>query len=217
MNELNDLSMLQKRVFAFVKAFLNNYGYSPSVRDIAKGCDIKSTSTVHTALNVLEQKGYITRDGGQSRSTVLTGVKLESGVYSIPLRISEEKGESFGVIDVPKSLVPDREGVFAVKAPFGFPEKNIAKGDILIAKSTDKFQSGDIVIFTDFSLGTFFENFEDFEKALLEDEEKELSDIDDLRLLDGDYEDGDGSEWNPKERKAGQTILGKIIVCIRHF
>ncbi|MBO7253743.1 MAG: helix-turn-helix domain-containing protein, partial [Clostridia bacterium] len=117
---MNDLSMLQKRVLTFVKAFLNNYGYSPSVRDIAKGFDIKSTSTVHTALNVLEQKGYITRDGGQSRSTVLTGVKLESGVYSIPLRISEEKGDSFGVIDIPKSLVQDREGVFAVKAPFGF-------------------------------------------------------------------------------------------------
>ena len=42
-------------------------------------------------------------------------------------------------------------------------KKNIVKGDILVAKSSDEFQSGDIVIFNDFSLGTFFEKFENFE------------------------------------------------------
>ncbi len=207
---MNDLSMLQKRVLTFVKAFLNNYGYSPSVRDIAKGCDIKSTSTVHTALNVLEQKGYITRDGGQSRSTVLTGVKLESGVYSIPLRISEEKGDSFGVIDIPKSLVQDREGVFAVKASFSFEKKNIVKGDILVAKAGNDIQKGDIIIFDDLSLGIFDEKSDSFQE--------DVSDIDELEILDG-FEDI--KEENEGVSKFFETndrlILGKVIVCIRHL
>mgnify|MGYP003293738212 CR=1 FL=1 len=207
---MNDLSMLQKRVLTFVKAFLNNYGYSPSVRDIAKGCDIKSTSTVHTALNVLEQKGYITRDGGQSRSTVLTGVKLESGVYSIPLRISEEKGDSFGVIDIPKSLVQDREGVFAVKAPFGFEKKNIVKGDILVAKAGCDIQKGDMVIFDDLSLGIFDDKSDSFQE--------DVSDIDELEILDG-FEEIKEEVQDVSEafEKKDRLVLGKVIVCIRHL
>ena len=207
---MNDLSMLQKRVLTFVKAFLNNYGYSPSVRDIAKGCDIKSTSTVHTALNVLEQKGYITRDGGQSRSTVLTGVKLESGVYSIPLRISEEKGDSFGVIDIPKSLVQDREGVFAVKAPFGFEKKNIVKGDILVAKAGSDIQKGDTVIFDDLSLGIIDDKSDSFQE--------DISDIDELEILDG-FEDikEEVQDFSEVFEKKKRLVLGKVIVCIRHL
>ena len=128
---MNDLSMLQKRVYAFVKAFLNNYGYPPSVREIAKGCDIKSTSTVHSALGVLEQKGYISRDGGQSRSTVLTGVSQESGIYSIPLRMMGENGVNFGVIDIPKSLVDEKSGLFALNSPCIFSKKSIGNIQML--------------------------------------------------------------------------------------
>ncbi|MBO7253999.1 MAG: hypothetical protein J6V36_01705, partial [Clostridia bacterium] len=149
-------------------------------------------------------------DGGQSRSTVLTGVKLESGVYSIPLRISEEKGDSFGVIDIPKSLVQDREGVFAVKAPFGFEKKNIVKGDILVAKAGSDIQKGDTVIFDDLSLGIIDDKSDSFQE--------DISDIDELEILDG-FEDikEEVQDFSEVFEKKKRLVLGKVIVCIRHL
>ncbi len=199
---MNDLSMLQKRVYAFVKAFLNNYGYPPSVREIAKGCDIKSTSTVHSALGVLEQKGYISRDGGQSRSTVLTGVSQESGIYSIPLRMMGENGVNFGVIDIPKSLVDEKSGLFALNSPCVFSKKSIEKGDLLVVKSQETAEKGDLVVYDDFSLG-IFEDEEEIKDNFLE------KDINDLKALDGVE-----SEENINIKR---KVVGKVLVCIRHF
>ncbi len=146
MSGMDDLSMLQKRVLTFVKSFINNYGYPPTVREIAAGTDIKSTSTVHSALNALEQKGYINRDSKQSRSTVLSSINSESGIYSIPLISHNGKDINFGFVDIPKSLLEGRKGVFAVKIHEDFPEKSILKGDVLIAVSCSFAEEGDIGI-----------------------------------------------------------------------
>ena len=197
---MDDLSMLQRRVLVFIKAFLNNYGYPPTVREIAKGADIRSTSTVHSALNKLEQKGYINRDGGQSRSTVVTGVSAESGVYSIPLMNRKGEDTGFGMIDVPKSLVQDREGVFAIRCEASCPEKSIVKGDILIVRSCKDAGETDTVVYDDLSVGA----------SLGEDVESE-SELDELAVIDGMDEFYCGGIDG--ERK----IIGKVLVCIRPF
>ena len=146
MSNMDDLSMLQKQVLMFVKAHMNNYAYPPTIREIARGTGIKSTSTVHNILNVLEQKGYINRDSGQSRSTVLSGVAIESGVYSIPLLSQSGQGVNFGFIDIPKSLVSDRAGVFAVKSEVDIVEKFVMKDDILILVSCSAANEGEFVL-----------------------------------------------------------------------
>jgi len=192
---MDDLSMLQRRVLVFIKAFLNNYGYPPTVREIAKGTDIKSTSTVHDALNKLEQKGYINRDGGQSRSTVIMGVSVEKGVYSIPLMTRKGEECGFGMIDVPKSLIQDREGIFAVKSENAFYEKGVLEGDVLIVKSCKEADKDDLVVYDDLTVGT--PCFSEFGNEL-----------DELASIDGieEYEEEKSSE-----------IIGKVLVCIRHF
>ena len=47
-------------------------GFSPSIREICKACDIKSTSGVHAVLKSLEEKGYIERPKAASRSIRLS-------------------------------------------------------------------------------------------------------------------------------------------------
>ncbi len=202
---MEDLSMIQRRVLVFIKSFMNNYGYPPTVREIAAGTDIGSTSTVHSALNALESKGYIYRDIGQSRSIVLAGTKTENGIYSIPLL--ESGNSKVGFVDIPKSLIVDREGVFAVKCQDDIEEKNILVGDIIVAKSfgsDSKINDGEIVIYEDHSIGVFWDDYKSygFEDGY-EDSLAELYALDAF----GDMED----ETELKEK----SIIGKAIVCIR--
>ena len=67
----------QRSVYEFLISQLNG-GLPPTVREICEHTGIKSTSTVHGILNVLEKEGYIIRDAGYSRA-----IKLDMGM--IPL------------------------------------------------------------------------------------------------------------------------------------
>jgi repressor LexA len=61
------LSPKQERIINFVTAFLHDKGYPPTIRDIAAGCGISSTSVVAYNLDKLEQAGYIRRHSDISR------------------------------------------------------------------------------------------------------------------------------------------------------
>jgi len=54
-------------VLAFLRAFVAEHGYPPSVRDIRDGCGLSSTSVVHRTLTDLEARGYIERTAGVAR------------------------------------------------------------------------------------------------------------------------------------------------------
>jgi len=52
---IKSLSPKQERIINFVTEFLHDKGYPPTIRDIAAGCGISSTSVVAYNLNKLEQ------------------------------------------------------------------------------------------------------------------------------------------------------------------
>ena len=66
------LSPQRKQILHFITNFILEKGYAPSVRDVAEGCGMSSSSVVQYHLKVLEQDGYIHRDRGISRSIRLT-------------------------------------------------------------------------------------------------------------------------------------------------
>ncbi len=66
-----ELTKKQKDVLNFIKDFVDDNGYPPSVREICIGIGVKSTSTVHGYLTRLERNGYITRESTRTRSIVL--------------------------------------------------------------------------------------------------------------------------------------------------
>jgi repressor LexA len=57
----------QQRILEFLRIFLEEHAYPPSIRDIQTGCDISSTSVVDYNLKALETKGLIQRDREISR------------------------------------------------------------------------------------------------------------------------------------------------------
>ena len=58
----------QKEIFQFIKAFLLEKGYPPSVREIGEAVGLKSSSTVHSYLSRLEANGMIKRDPTKPRA-----------------------------------------------------------------------------------------------------------------------------------------------------
>ena len=58
----------ERAILEFVISATRLNGYPPSVRDICAETGIKSTSTVFSYIKRLEEKGYLEKEDGKSRS-----------------------------------------------------------------------------------------------------------------------------------------------------
>jgi repressor LexA len=65
------ISTRQKEVLIFIFRYVEHKGYPPSIRDIAKGCGMSSSSVAGYHLRVLERSNYIRREPKISRSIVI--------------------------------------------------------------------------------------------------------------------------------------------------
>ena len=97
----------QERILAFLRTYMTEHDYPPTIRDIQAGCDISSTSVVDYNLKALESRGLIRRDREISRGIVLVGAERSShepaNVFRIPV---------LGVIAAGQPLpVPTTEGM----------------------------------------------------------------------------------------------------------
>jgi hypothetical protein len=61
----------QQRVLAFIRSYLEQHGYPPSVREIGAGAGLRSLNGVCYQLGQLEAKGVIERPPGGCRSRAL--------------------------------------------------------------------------------------------------------------------------------------------------
>lgn len=62
------LSAKQTDILEYLKSYILEHGYPPTVRDICQAVGLKSTSSVHSHLGALEEKGYIRRDPTKPRA-----------------------------------------------------------------------------------------------------------------------------------------------------
>ena len=68
---MKGLSDKQQRILEFLRQFIRDKDYPPSIRDIQLGCKISSTSVVDYNLKALERLGHIRRDREVSRAIEL--------------------------------------------------------------------------------------------------------------------------------------------------
>ena len=72
------LSKRQAGMLAFIRTFVDEHQFPPTIREIGKAVGITSTSVVNYNLNVLEDKGHIARDRNVSRGLRLLDAEIES-------------------------------------------------------------------------------------------------------------------------------------------
>ncbi|MEO8391767.1 MAG: winged helix-turn-helix transcriptional regulator [Chloroflexota bacterium] len=66
----NHIDQTSEALFGFIRTYIHENGYSPSLREIAEGCYL-GRSTVLRYLDKLEAKGRIARTIGKARSIAL--------------------------------------------------------------------------------------------------------------------------------------------------
>lgn len=64
---MEDLTSKQKEVYEFIKKYIKNYNYSPSIRDISLIFE-RSVGSIYPMLKRLKKKGYITFGEGKART-----------------------------------------------------------------------------------------------------------------------------------------------------
>lgn len=141
------LTPKQEAVYNFLVKKMKN-GIPPTVREICTATGIKSTSTVHAILNVLEEEGYILRDAKYSRA-----IRLENDFDAsmVPLVGRVTAGQPILAVEQIEDYIPyptkDADGLFALKVVgLSMRDAGILDGDIVIADKNAPCKSGDIVI-----------------------------------------------------------------------
>ena len=66
-----ELTDKQKNILIKIQDYFEEYGYSPSIRDICSMTGLKSTATVFDYLNRIKEKGYIDYCKGKFRTIVI--------------------------------------------------------------------------------------------------------------------------------------------------
>jgi repressor LexA len=154
------LSSKQEHILKFIDDFLRDKGYPPSVRDIAVGCGISSTSVVAYNLNKLEAAGYIRRHSDISRGIEFLAKEQRGGklVYvpvvgviaagePIPVPASDTGNIiSTEILEVGEELTHGRQSIYALRVKGdSMLDALIKDGDIVLMEHTNDAENGDTV------------------------------------------------------------------------
>lgn len=162
--DINDAKITDKqlRVLNYVKECIKKDGYAPSVRDICKALDLKSTSTVHGYLVRLQKKGLIQKASLKSRAITVVGTqeKNDDKAYytskemvdvpiigkvtaGAPILAVENIEDSF---PLPIDFVGNSETFMLRVRGDSMIEAGILSGDLVLVKRQNTAENGDIVV-----------------------------------------------------------------------
>lgn len=154
MESKKSLSPKQRAVLDFLKNWYTRYPYPPSVREIQRGLNIKSTATVHWYLSKLQEKGYIRKDPSKPRTIeILEGAKRPRGV-SIPIVGRVRAGQPLladenieGTMTLDADIVPNADETFMLRVEGdSMVGAGILDGDYVVVRRQANVLDGDIVV-----------------------------------------------------------------------
>jgi len=158
--EMKTLSSKQQHIIGFIRNFLVEQGYPPSIRDIVGGCGISSTSVVNYNLAVLEREGYIRRHRSVSRGIELIDRSSDLGCcLQVPIIGQIAAGEPIPVptpdtwdvtasaetLEVSRDLIRGREEVYALKVKgWSMVDALINDGDTILMQYVNAVENGEM-------------------------------------------------------------------------
>ena len=146
----------QQEILEYIKETILKKGYPPAVREICEAVHLKSTSSVHSHLETLEEKGYIRRDPTKPRTSEIiddcfnltrrevVNVPLVGTVAAgVPL-LAEENIENY--YPIPVELLPNAETFMLNVKGNSMINAGIYDGDQLIVERCSTAYDGEIVV-----------------------------------------------------------------------
>ena len=152
------LTKKQGEILDFIKVYVVNHGYPPTVREIAKKLKVNSPATIHSHLNKLAEKKYIKKDDSKNRAIELLVdneyLNKNESIVSIPLLGKIKAGLPIEAIenpndffDVPSYLIPKNKEVYALNVSGdSMINVGIYDNDIVLIEKQNIARNGDIVV-----------------------------------------------------------------------
>ncbi len=149
----------QNDILAFMKKTIAAKGYSPTVREICAALEIKSTSTVHSDIKALEDKGLVRKDPAKPR-TVLpveneykAAAEMSYDTVSLPVIGRVAAGEPIlaeqNIVDempIPARFVGSGNNFILTVHGDSMVNVGINDGDYLIVQEAHEARNGEIVV-----------------------------------------------------------------------
>ena len=149
----------QNDILAFMKKTIASKGYSPTVREICAALGIKSTSTVHSDIKALEDKGLVKKDPAKPRTVLpveneyVKAAEVSYDTVALPVVGRVAAGEPIlaeqNIVD--EMPIPSRfvgSGTNFILTVHGDSMVNIGinDGDYLIVQESHDASNGEIVV-----------------------------------------------------------------------
>ncbi len=154
------LSSKQRQIIAFIRRFLADRQYPPTIRDIVTGCGISSTSVVSYNLKILAREGYIRHHPEVSRGIELLprspalkrrllvpviGQIAAGEPLPVPTPDIWDVAASSEMLEVTEDLTRGREGVYALRVRgSSMIDALINDGDIVLMQYVNVVDNGEM-------------------------------------------------------------------------
>lgn len=198
------LTPRQRQTYDFIRSFIGEYGYSPTLQEIAGALGITGNLGVLRHLAALERRGLLRRTPGNSRAIVLneaprSGQSLPLiGVIraGVPQLALQERG---GEVVVDPALFRSRDSFVLRVEGDSMIEAQICSGDLVVVRPQSSAENGEIVAVLIAGEATLKRFYREEGRIRLQPENRHMAPI---------FIDRTGGEV---------TIIGKVTGLMRKF
>jgi len=151
----HSLAPVQRQTLEFLRSFIVDNGFAPTLKDIAQFIGVRSPSTAHFHLSRLENKGFIRRgDEGAIELVDREELAAQSGPFAVPLlgliaagSPIEAIADTSVTIDIPPQFLDHRGSIYCLQVTGdSMIDAHIMDGDIIIVRQQDTADNGEIVV-----------------------------------------------------------------------
>jgi repressor LexA len=154
---LKGLSTKQQKIIEFLRRFIREKDYPPSIRDIQEACGISSTSVVDYNLKALERMGYIHRDREVSRAIeLLDGSGRRPRMIAVPvvgqiaagqpIPVPEASVDYSETVEITEEMARGKENIYALRVKgTSMMDALVNDGDIIILEQAGSPENGEMV------------------------------------------------------------------------
>ena len=146
------LTKRQKQLVDYLKAYIGDHGYAPTLEEIGEHFGLASLATVHKHLLNLERKGYIRRLAHRSRALELTVDRRRPRATAVPLLGLVAAGTPIEPVEAPETLaLPEellgRGETFALRVQGdSMIGEGILDGDVIVVEARPEAENGATVV-----------------------------------------------------------------------
>ena len=146
----------KQKILHYLKDYIRDNGYAPTLSEIAKEFNVSSLATIHEHLQYLEDKQFIIRDKDQKRGITIPDQEDKNDATAgvlVPVVGLITAGEPIEAIEnhdqelpVPPEMVHGKNSYILKVKGDSMIESLISDGDFIICEKTEYAKNGDTVV-----------------------------------------------------------------------